>query len=115
MGSIANCWADDHAPSIGDIINHSLDVNWRKVSNSHERLNYGVIGSMPMYAQKRRDRLHQLQEMALVSRRMLEAVYAIDFNRYPPAGMPDKEVIQEIMDVEFPPRPGDADRPQNPK
>ena len=54
-------------------------------------------------AKTRDQRFHELHAIALTSRRMLEAVYAISFNRYPPAEMPDAEVIEAILDAEFPP------------
>lgn len=50
----------------------------------------------------RNQREHQLRGIAITSRRMLNAVYAVTFDQYPPADMPDDEVIQEILKIEFP-------------
>lgn len=59
---------------------------------------------------KRERRFHELRGVSFVSRRMLEAVYAITFHRHPPVDMPASEVIQAILDAEFPPRPENPNR-----
>lgn len=51
----------------------------------------------------REQRYHELRGISYTSRRMLEAVYVIAFNRYPADDMPDTELIQAILNAEFPP------------
>lgn len=53
-------------------------------------------------AKTREQRFHELRGIAISSRKALDAVYTITFNRHPRTSMPDRDVIKEILNNEFP-------------